>query len=381
MIPTSDFRASSLATELAQHSLRPSRSPSPGMIRLQVGDPDFDTPAHIVKAMFEAVEAGKTHYANWEGDPELRAAIAEEVGRTAAWPVSAQNVTITHGASAGIAASFLATVEPGHRVLIPEPSYSFYADAVRMARGEVTYIPPAPGFRLDLDALAAAAPGAHMVVICHPCNPTGVVHTQAELEAVVEIAERNNLLVVSDEAYHSIVFDGAEFVSSLELPRLSDRLVYLQTFSKKYAMTGFRIGYVVAPPAIAAGVLTVHRMMTGAINTFVQRAAVAALKQPTDDPERMRREYELRRDLVMEALHDTPGLELAAPEGTFYAFLRSTEGVSSEELMERARERGVAVRSGLEFGPSGEGAIRVSFATDRESLAEGLDRIRDIFTR
>jgi aspartate aminotransferase len=208
-----------------------------------------------------------------------------------------------------------------------------------------------------------------------------VVHTRAELQTVVEIAERNNLLVVSDEAYSSIVFSGAEFVSALELPALRDRLIYLQTFSKKYAMTGFRIGYIVAPPAIAAGAMTVHRMMTGAVNTFVQRAALAALTQPTDDPERMRREYELRRDLVTEALHGAPGLQLATPEGAFYAFPFSTEGVGSDQLMARAYEKGVAVRSGLEFGPSGEGAIRLSFATDRESLTEGLDRLRDIFTR
>jgi aspartate/methionine/tyrosine aminotransferase len=378
---TSDFHASKLAVDLAQNSLRPSRSPAPGMIRLQVGDPDFATPEHIVKAMFEAVEAGLTHYANWEGDPELRAAIAREVSGLANRDIPINQVVITHGATAGIAASFLAAVEPGQRVLIPEPSYSFYADATRMARAEPVMVPPAPGFRLDLDALTAAAPGARMVVICNPCNPTGVVHTRAELESVVEIAERNDLLVVSDEAYSSIVFTGAEFVSALELPALHDRLIYLQTFSKKYAMTGFRIGYIVAPPAIAAAALTVHRMMTGAVNTFVQRAALTALTQPTDDPERMRREYELRRDLVAEILHGAPGLQMAAPEGAFYAFPFSTEGVRSDQLMARAYEKGVAVRSGREFGPSGEGAIRVSFATDRESLTEGLDRLRDIFTR
>ncbi len=381
MTTNGDFSASVLATDLAAHSLRPSRSPAPGAIRLHVGDPDFATPEHIVKAMFEAVEAGMTHYANWEGDPELRRAIADQAGALAAWEITTDNVVVTHGATAGITATFLASVNPGQRVLIPEPSYSFYVDAVRMARAEPVMIPPAPGFRIDLDALAAEAPGAHMVVICHPCNPTGVVHTRAELEAIVEIAERNDLLVVSDEAYSSIVFEGAEFVSMLQLPALRDRLIYLQTFSKKYAMTGFRIGYVVAPTAIAGGTLTVHRMMTGAVNTFVQRAALTALTVESDDPERMRREYELRRDLVMEATHGTPALELAAPEGTFYAFMRSTEGVTAADLFERARERGVAVRSGLEFGPSGEGAIRVSFATDRESLTEGIERLRDIFTR
>jgi len=370
-----------MAIDLAQNSLRPTRSTPPGMIRLQVGDPDFATPAHIVKAMFEAVEAGLTHYANWEGDPDLRTAIARETSALAGREVTTSEVVITHGATAGIAAAFLAAIEPGDRVLIPEPTYSFYADAVRMARGEAVMVPPAPGFRLDLDALAEAAPGARMVVICHPCNPTGVVHTRAEWQTVIEIAERNNLLVVSDEAYSSIVFGDTEFVSALAFPALHHRLIYLQTFSKKYAMTGFRIGYIVAPPPIAAAAMTVHRMMTGAVNTFVQRAALAALTQPTDDPERMRREYEMRRDLVAESLHGAPGLQLAEPEGAFYAFPFSTEGVSSAQLLDRARDKGVAVRSGLEFGPSGEGAIRISFATDRESLTEGLERLRDIFQK
>ncbi len=368
-----------MAAELAANSLRPSRSPTPGMIRLQIGDPDFATPEHIRRAMFEAVDAGLTHYASWEGDPELRAAIAGEVSRRAGRPIPESQVVITHGASAAITAIALAMLQPGQRVLIPEPSYSLYADAVRMAGALPVLVAPAPGDRLDLEALAAAAPGARMVIVCNPCNPTGVVHTRAELERVAEIAAARDLLVVSDEAYDAIVFDGTEFVSALQLPQLEGRLVYLQTFSKKYAMTGWRIGYLVAPQALAAGALSIHRMFTGAVNTFVQRGALAALTKPTDAPELMRREYQLRRELVMELLHGAQGVTLAPPEGTFYAFLRSTAGLRADHLQRDAYNLGVAVRSGLEFGPSGADAIRISFATDRDSLTEGVSRLREIF--
>lgn len=373
------FQPTRLARSLAAPSHRTAAPPPRGTIKLTIGDPDFDTPPHIRRAMVAALESGATHYADWSGDPELRAAIADLVVRRSGRPCAASQVVLTHGGNAALTASILATVHPGDRVLIPSPTYPPYGMVVRGAGGEAVPVPHTGEMRLDLDAIDRAAPGARMIIVCNPCNPTGAVHSRAELEELARIARRHDVLVLSDEAYDGIVFDGVTFTPSPAVPEFGDRLLYVQTFSKTYAMTGWRLGYVVASEEVAEAVQAVHRGFNGALNTAVQRAGLAAITGPQDEPERMRREYQVRRELALEILHGIPGVDLRAPEGTFYAFVRHPTGIESTEVRRLALDRGVAIRAGSEFGTGGEGHLRISLTAERGILTEGLERLRSLF--
>jgi aspartate/methionine/tyrosine aminotransferase len=364
-----------MVQEIRRRSLRPPSRPGPELISLAAGDPDFATPEHISQALTDALAAGATHYAPSQGDPELRAAIADQMTELGGRPYGGDQVVVTHGASGGLAATFLALVEPGTRVIVPEPTYSLYADLAWMAGGEVVFVRHLPDLHLDLDAIEAAAPDARIVAICNPCNPTGAVYTQDELEDLAEIAEEHDLLVLVDETYDHIVYDGVDIVSSLEVGGLAGRLLYVNTFSKTYAMTGWRVGYVAGPREVIEAVSTVHRSFNGPLNSAVQRAALVALTEPTDWPERMRREYQARRDIVTRMVASVPGLELVRPDGSFYAFVRYGSEVPSTDVVKRALEEGVAIRSGSEFGPGGEGHVRVTFSTGRDRLMEGLERL------
>ena len=374
------FTGSRIVRELDAHSRRLFAPPAPDAVALHFGDPDFATPEHICAALTEAIRDGATHYAALDGDPELRAALADRMSRTAGRAYAPGQVVLSHGGIAGMAAAILATVDAGQAVVLPQPTYSLYADLTRMAGGEVRFVRTRDDLHLDVDAIAAAAAGARLVVICNPCNPTGAVYGRAELEALAEVAERHDLLVVADEAYADVVFDGVRFVSALEVERLAERLVYVQTFSKTYAMTGWRLGWVAASPAVATAIGRVHRSINGPLNTAVQRAALAAVTGPADFTRAMCAEYQARRDVVVRMLARAPGAEVRPPEGTFYAFVRHPAGVSSAEVVRRALERGVAVRPGSEFGPGGEGFVRLAFCVSRDRLTDGLERLAGLFS-
>lgn len=365
--------------EIQAHSLRPTTRPPKNVVSLASGEPDFATPRHISQALADAVANGATHYAAWDGDPELRGVIAEFCSQPGEAPRAAENVLVTHGASAAITAAILGTVDPGDKVVIPTPTYSLYADIVRMAGGVPVFVPPGPGLRVDVDAVAAAAEGARMLVLCNPCNPTGIVLAAEELAALAEVAERHDLLVLSDEAYDHIVFEPEAFTSALALPGLRERLLYVQTLSKTYAMTGWRIGYLVAPAPALAAAAQIHRSVAGPLNTAVQRAGIAALTGTREPQDQMLAEYTLRRALTLETLREIPDIECGAPEGTFYAFVKHAPDVPSSKVVAAALDQGVAIRSGGEF--HGEGHVRVSFSVDRTTLAEGLVRLRKAFAR
>ncbi len=373
------FTPSRAVQRVAAQSERPATRPGPGTIRLASGDPDFETPEYIRRALIEAVEQGYTHYAEPQGDPDLRAALAAQAARVSGHDIEASNVLVTHGGSAALSAALLGTVNPGDRVLLPEPTYSLYADLIAMVGAEPVFVRSTPDFHLDLDAIAGAADGATMVVICHPCNPTGVVYRHEELYELAEIAERRDLLVLSDEAYDHIIYDGVSFTSTLAIPGLRDRLLYCNTFSKTYAMTGWRVGYLIAPRDLTAAATRMHRTINGPMNSAVQRAALAAITTPTDWPERMRQEYQARRELVYEMLAGIPGTGGLPPEGTFYAFVRYEGDVPPQEVVAKAREAGVAIRGGTEYGPSGDHHIRIAFSSSRPDLQEGMRRLRALF--
>jgi len=369
-------RTSSVSTDIRLHSQRPSTRPGPEISPLHIGDPDFETPRFIVDALHSALAQGYTHYAPPQGDPELREALAADLSTRSTDVFKPLQVLVTAGGSAAISSAILAAVNAGDRVLIPNPTYSLYADSTRLAGGVPEFLAPGPDGRIDLAALDARAPDARLLVICQPGNPTGQIYSREELQAIGAIATRHDLLVLSDEAYDHIVFADSTFVSTLEIESLSDRLIYCQTFSKTFAMTGWRVGYVAAPADVATAAGVIHRTFSGPVNSAVQRAALAAVLSDSSWPSERLLDYERRLDLTIRHLADIPGVRFTRPAGAFYIFLSYAHPLSSVEFALHALKFSVGVRSGSEFGPDGEGHVRMAFCVKDDQLEEGLVRLR-----
>lgn len=347
----------------------------PGAISLAMGEPDSGTPAAIVEAATNALASGRTRYAPMPGSPELQRAIAKHTFAKYARPTMSEEIVLTHGGSAGLAATMLALVNAGDRILIPEPTYSLYADHAAMIGAEVIWVPNLPDGSLDLNTLQQEAATARMIILCNPGNPTGRVYPDSDLHLLEQLLQDNpGLLLLADEAYADITFDGGIFTSAITLENVRDQVICCSTFSKTYAMTGWRLGHVVAPVELANRINTIHRTINGPLSTFIQDAALTALKIPDADLQATAASYQQRRDVVLDLLSGLPGVEMLPPQGAFYAFPKINSPLSSDEMTARFTEAGVLVRSGSEFGPSGEGHIRISFATDVESLKEGLAR-------
>ena len=367
---------SQLASRITAMSRRPASlgAVPAGAVSLAMGEPFSGTPDHIGTAAIDAIRRGRTRYEALTGAATLKAAIAAHLGRRHGNSFEPDHIVPTHGASAGLAATILAVVDPGDRVVIPEPTYSLYADHVAMAGGEVVWVANNADGSLNVDALAGALTGAALLILCSPGNPSGQVIERPVLEELSSIARQADALLLSDEAYSDILFDGRTFFSALDLDDNS-HVICCRTFSKSYAMTGWRLGYVVAPAPIAAAINLVHRTFNGALNTFVQDAGIEALATPQGEIDDLVAEYQVRRDIVVDALTGLEGVTFEPSSGAFYAWVRVRMGISSDELVEQMAAAGVLVRSGREYGPSGEGAFRISFAADIDNLREGLRRV------
>lgn len=377
---TISFTPSPAVDRLARTSKRPALGPAPtGAVSLAMGEPDFDTPEPIIQAAETALRSGETHYADQNGLPRLRAALAAKVAAQGQRDVRADDVLITHGATAGLAAAILAAVGPGDRVVIPEPCYSLYPDLVQLAGAEPVLVPAAADMHWDLDVLRRALAGAALIVFSNPCNPTGIVHTIDELTTLGAILAGTDTLVLCDEAYDAIVYEPTVFVSALAIDALRDRTIYCQTLSKTYAMTGWRLGYLAGPAEVIAAASRIHRTFNGSVNTAVQAAACTAL---TTDPhlvENMVTSYRDRRDLLLDQLAAIPRLSSYAIDGTFYSFVRYDLDRPSEQVTAELRAAGLIVRAGAEYGPTGEGHIRLSFAADKTSIIRATNILQQYF--
>lgn len=379
-ISTPVFDPSHAVQRVAAASRRVQQPQSTGdLVSLAMGEPDFDTPPQVVEAAAAALRAGRTHYSPLYGEPTLRAALAERIGQLAGHAVDASDVLVTHGGTGGLTAAILAIVDPGDRVVIPDPTYSLYADLISMAGGVVVPVPLDPDLHWDLDALETALVGAKLFVFCNPGNPTGIVHSRAELERLGSALEGTDTIVLSDEAYADLTFTGEPFTSALEVPSLVGRTVYCQTFSKSYAMTGWRVGYLWGPSAVIAAAARVHNTANGSMNTAVQDAALVALETCADDISRMHAAYARRRTLMADGLAAIPGLDVSSPEGAFYLFPRYDLDLPSVELVARLRGLGVAVRPGSEFGAAGEHHLRLSYAASDDAIRAGVARLATAF--
>lgn len=379
--PVLSFAPSDAVKRVESTSLRVQQPQSSAdLVSLAMGEPDFDTPLAVREAAAASLARGRTHYSPLFGEATLREALAGEIGGLASIDVDPGDVLVTHGGTGGLAAAILAVVGPGDKVVIPDPTYSLYADLVSMAGGTLVRVPLLEDLHWDLDALAEALPGAKLFAFCNPGNPTGIVHTAEELTALGDLLDSTETLVIADEAYAALSYEGYPFTSALEIPSLRDRTIYCQTFSKSYAMTGWRVGYLWGPSDVIRAAARVHNTFDGSVNTFVQDAALVALQSCDADITRMLASYAARRTLMADALADVPGLELSAPEGAFYFFPRFDAPIGSFDLVSRLREGGVAVRPGAEFGPAGEGRIRLSYAASEHAIVTGVKRLAEVLT-
>jgi aminotransferase len=353
----------------------------PDVISLGVGEPDFDTPAQIVEEGVRSLRAGRTHYTSNYGSIELRRALRAHLERLYGLTYDPTNeICVTVGASEAVAATMAALVDPGDEVVIHEPSYVAYLPSIMFNGGVPAYVSTtaATNFALTPDAVAAAiTPRTKVLFLGYPCNPTGAVLDEATLRAIADIAVKNDLLVVSDEIYDRLVYGGHRHVPIASLPGMRERTVLMGGFSKAYAMTGWRVGYVCAPQDLLEGIVKVHQYEIMSAPTTAQDAAVIALNTGEPDVARMRDEYDRRRRMFVDGLNAI-GLPTVEPLGAFYAFpsIKPT-GLSSEQFSERLLfEHKVAVIPGSAFGPSGEGHVRATLATSYEDLEEALRRIK-----
>ena len=352
------------------------------IIHLQIGEPDFDTPAHVREAAKRALDEGATHYAPYPGIPALREAIAEDATRRKGFDVTPDRVFVTVGGKGVMLYAILGTIDPGDEVIVPDPGYPIYESLVRFIGATPVPIPirMENEFRLDVDELASLiTPRTRMIVINSPANPTGGVLTREDLERIAALAREHDLVVLADEIYGRILYDGTEHVSIASLPGMAERTVVLDGFSKTFAMTGWRLGYAIVPPSL---VKTYGQLIINTIScapTFAQVGAVEALRGPQDDVDAMVVEFRARRDLVVDGLNAIPGIRSLRPTGAFYAFPDvSGTGLPGAELAERLlHEAGVCVLAGTAFGGVGTDHIRISYANSRENLSRALERIGD----
>ncbi|HKU35449.1 MAG TPA: aminotransferase class I/II-fold pyridoxal phosphate-dependent enzyme [Paenarthrobacter sp.] len=379
---TTAFQASEAVQRILNTSMRVQQPHSTGhLVSLAMGEPDFETPAQIRDAANQALAEGHTHYAPLLGEPVLREALAAKLSDLAGHTVQAADVLVTQGGTAALSAAILGLVNPGDKVVIPDPTYSLYSDLISMAGGECVAVPLDEDLHWDLEALGRELAGAKLFVFCNPSNPTGIVHTRTELEALGDLVAGTDTLVLSDEAYSDLVYTPEPFTSALQVENLRGRTIYCQTFSKSYAMTGWRVGYLWGPPEVIAAAARVHGTFNGSVNTASQFAALTALRTAGPDVRRMHATYARRRALMIEGLSDIKGLHASSPEGAFYLFPQYDAGLTAVELCAHLREAGVAVRPGSEFGRHGEHHVRLSYAASEEHIREGVRRLAEAFTR
>jgi aminotransferase len=353
----------------------------PGAVSLAVGEPGFPTPPHIVEAACQALRDGYTKYSPNPGYLELREAIAEKTERVNGYRVDpASEVFVTVGAMQALALTFLVGIDPGDEVLVTDPSYTNFDGTITLAGGRSVFVPTDPdrGYLPHVEDVAAAiTPRTRAILVNSPANPTGAVCPRDLLHAIAELAVRHDLLLISDETYAALTYGDIRTVSPAAFPGLRDRTVSIYSFSKEYAMTGWRIGYLTGPAPLLEVMAPVQEAMASCVNSATQRAALAAIRGPQDCVESMRRAYQRRRDLVVERLGRIPSVRCPVPDGAFYAFpdvraiTHDTQSLAERLLFDHR----VVVSPGEAFGPRSGGFLRLSYAASDTDLTEGLARL------
>jgi aminotransferase len=351
-----------------------------GAISLCIGEPDFTTPEHINKAAVRALENGQTFYTPNAGLPELRNEISDYLKRRFNLEYNPKSeIIVTIGASQAIDVAIRSLVEPEDEVLIPQPSFVAYKPCTTLAGGRTVCVPTyiEDEFILRPDVLEKYITDKSKVLIMpYPNNPTGAVMTKEQLEEIAEVVKKHDLIVITDEIYCELTY-GVDHTPFASIPGMWERTVTISGFSKSYAMTGWRLGYIGAPEGLASELLKVHQYNVTCAASMCQYAAVEALKNGDDDVKKMKMGYDKRRRFLFESLNEI-GLECFEPKGAFYAFpsIQNT-GLNSQEFAERLlKEARVAVVPGTAFGENGEGFVRMAYSTSMENLQEAVERIK-----
>jgi len=348
-------------------------------VYLLAGEPDFPTPGHIIEAGQKALAEGYTRYGSDRGEKELRRLIAQKIEKE--WGVNynpADEILITAGAQAGIHSAIMSLIEPGDEAIIFSPYYPDYLRNILIAGGKPITIKLTPevDFIPDMNLIAShLTPKTKLIMLHTPNNPTGRVYPQALLSRIAELACRKNLYIISDEVYEKITFTGEKHHSFLSFPEAKKWVIAINSFSKTYSMTGWRVGYLVAEKEVLMQILKYHEIINICTNVPAQKAAIAALSGPQDCVEEMVSEYEKRRDYIIKELRNIPGIKFLPPQGAFYLFIDIRDfGLSSQKMVEFLVEEGVVTISGEAFGQ--EGFIRLSFSTSMENLEKAIQRLR-----
>ncbi len=348
---------------------------------LSAGEPDFDTPSFIIEATFKALKDGLTRYGPAAGDPELREAIAEKITEMNKLPVTTENVLVTNGGKQAIYNLFQVTLNPGDEVIIPSPYWLSYPEMVRLAGGNPIILESSlsNGFQLDVAQLEESITDkTKFIIINSPGNPTGRVMPRKELESIASLLRKYpKISVVSDEIYEYLVAEGITQVTFTEVaPDLNDRVFIVNGFAKSWAMTGWRVGYLVGHPKVIKAAISLQSQSTSNVCSFAQRGAIAALKGSKDCVKEMVEKYNRRRNLLVSGLNDIKDISLITPNGAFYAFPQLPDScVGSIEFCRIALEKeGLAMVPGMAFGE--DRCIRISCAASSSTIINGLNRLR-----
>ncbi len=351
------------------------------IIHLQIGEPDFPTPKHIIEAGQKALGEGYTKYGPTQGMPEARAAIARYVSRTRGIEVGPERVCIVPGAKPIMYFAMIALLGPGDEAIYPNPAFPIYESMIRFQGATPVAIPLSEerGWTLDMDILESKLTSkTKMIILNSPANPTGGIIPPADIERLAMLCKDRDLIVLSDEIYTRIVYEGGFPASVAQYPWMLDKTIILDGFSKTYSMTGWRLGYGVMPPQLVAATVQLMGNSNSCTATFTQMAGIAALEGPQDDVDMMVAKFKERRDVIVKGLNEIPGFTCTLPKGAFYAFpnVKAT-GIPSKQLAEMIlQEAGVACLDGRGFGEFGEGYIRFSYANSLENIQEALRRIK-----
>jgi len=341
----------------------------PGAINLGLGEPDFQPPAHILDALEHAVRTGMNKYGPTGGLPELRAAVAERLSKYA--PVEPDQVLITTGATEGLASAMQTLVDRGDEVLTPDPGFVLFAPHITLANGTPVFyrVRKEDEFQPRIEELNELVTSKTKAIIVNsPANPTGGVLDRNAIKEIVALAEDNDLLIISDEVYEPFVYEGRH---ETFLGRY-DKVVYVNSFSKIFSMTGWRLGYVAAPPEIIKNLAKISYYLIACPPTPTQVAVLAGLRGPQDFVTKMVNEFGKRREIVVDALNRIKGLDCPWPKGAFYVFPSFDFDLTSEALAMKILAAGVICTPGSAFGPGGEGHLRLSYANSRENLVKGI---------
>ncbi len=351
------------------------------VLHFEIGRPDFDTPEYIKKAAIESLNAGNVFYTSNFGTMELRQAIADKLKRENGLDYKAADILVTAGLAEAVFAVLATILEEGDELLVPDPVWINYLNVPRFLNAvPVSYgLKEENGYQPDMEEVRAKVSGrTRAIVIVTPNNPTGGVLSGQTLEELAQLAIEKDLLVISDEIYERLIYDGEKHVSIASLPGMKERTFTMNGMSKAYSMTGWRLGYVAAPEGYIPVLNKFHQHNTTCAVSFGQAAAVTALQEEGDEVKEMVKEYQRRRDYAVKAINEIDGLSCLPPKGAFYIFINCRAlGMKSAELADRLLDHAkIALVPGDVFGPGGEGYLRMSFANSYDNIVEGCRRLK-----